>query len=288
MIRELAPAKLNLVLQVGRPRPDGLHPICSLFASLDLADELELAPREGSGADVVECPGVTGVNLAAQALAAFRERAGGAELPPLQLTIEKRIPVAAGLGGGSADAAAALRAANRLAGEPLDHKELLAIAAGLGSDVPSQVTPGHAIVQGTGEVIEPVALPALAALLVPHEEGLAAAAVYAELDRVEGWREQLEPETIRALLGGPQELPAGRVDGTPEALAAGLDNDLQAAALSLRPELGDTLAALRATGAPAAGVSGSGPACFALFPDPAAAELAARDIPGALVARLRS
>src|SRR3954447_1400021 len=103
VVRELAPAKVSLVLRVGRRRADGLHDIASLFASLDLADELTVEPAER---DAVLCPGVPGDNLVSAALAASRTQAA---LPPLHVTIDKRIPVAAGLGGGSADAAAALR-----------------------------------------------------------------------------------------------------------------------------------------------------------------------------------
>lgn len=276
MIRELAPAKLNLVLQVGRPRPDGLHPLCSLFASIDLCDELELRPREGTGEDVVDCPGVSGPNLAAGALAAFRERAGSDALPPLSLSIRKRIPVAAGLAGGSADAAAALRAANRLAGEPLDAAALRELAAGLGSDAPSQVDPRHAVVQGVGERVEPVDLPERWAVVVPSERGLATPEVFAELDRIEGWRDRLDPGPLRALAAGPAD-----------ALAAALENDLEPATLSLRPELSATLAALRDSGAPVAAVSGSGPTCFALFGDAEAAEGAAAALPGALAVAFR-
>jgi 4-diphosphocytidyl-2-C-methyl-D-erythritol kinase len=274
---ERAPAKLNLVLQVGRARPDGLHPLCSLFASIDLEDELELEPLEAGGRDVVECPGVEEPNLAHAALAALRERLGAAALPPLRVTIRKRIPVAAGLGGGSADAAAVLRAGNRLAGEPLGAAELRELGAELGSDVPSQVEPRHALVQGTGERVEPVELPPLAALLVPAAEGLSTASVYAELDRLGGSRALLDPEPLRTLVaGGAQEL------------AAGVENDLQRAALSLRPELERTLAELRSAGALAAAVSGSGPTCFGLFEERAAAERAAAELPGSLPVELRS
>jgi len=271
-VREHAYAKLNLVLQAGRPRPDGLHPICSVFASIDLADEVYAAPA-ASGADSVECPGVEGRNLAEDALASFRERVPA--LPPVAVRIVKRIPVAAGLGGGSADTAAVLRATNRIAGDPLDAQALRAIAAPLGSDVPSQVEPRHALVRGTGEIIEPVELPPLAAVLVPQDEGLSTAAVYAELDRMEGWRERLGIERPHALLGGLPEL------------AAALENDLQPAALSLRPELGSVLERLRNEGALGALVSGSGPTCFGLFDDRRAAGAAAATIPGALVTALR-
>jgi 4-diphosphocytidyl-2-C-methyl-D-erythritol kinase len=276
MIAERAPAKLNLLLQVGRPRPDGLHPICSLFASIDLEDELELEALEGGERDEVECPGVPAPNLAQAALGALRGRLGPDALPPLRLIIRKRIPVAAGLGGGSADAAAALRAANRLAGEPLGAGELRDLGAALGSDVPSQVEPRHALVQGTGERIEPLELPPLHALVVPAAEGLSTAAVYAELDRLGGGRERLDPEPLRRLAAG-----------SPHELAAATENDLEPAALLLRPELSHTLGALRSAGALAAAVSGSGPPCFGLFADRSPAARAGAALPGSLSVGLR-
>jgi 4-diphosphocytidyl-2-C-methyl-D-erythritol kinase len=272
-VHELAPAKLNLVLHVGAPRPDGLHPICSIFASLDLADEVEVHPTEGAG-DTVECEGVDGRNLAAAALAAFRAEVPS--LPPLHLRIDKRIPVAAGLGGGSADAAAALRAANRFTGDPLDPGALRAIAVTLGSDVPSQIEPGHALVAGTGEIVEPIALPPLAAVLVPQSEGLATGDVYAQLDRMEAWREELDVEVVRA-----------SIDSDPSSWELAFENDLQPAALALRPELVSVIDRLRAAGALVARVSGSGPTCFGLFADRSAAEATADAMPGALVTRLR-
>ena len=274
VLHERAYAKLNLVLHVGPPREDGLHPICSLMASIDLADELTAIPRE-SGGDMVDSPGVPGENLAARALAEFRARVG-VDLPPLELRIDKRIPVAAGLGGGSADAAAALRIANELTGRPLGHEELLLLASDLGSDVPSQVDPRHALVQGVGERIEPLKLPKLVAVLVPDRAGLSTAAVYAELDRIGGTRADLDPEPLRALAAAP-----------PVELAAALENDLQQAALSLRPDLEQRVEELRAAGALSAAVSGSGPTCFGLFRDRAAADDAAASIPGALVTALR-
>jgi 4-diphosphocytidyl-2-C-methyl-D-erythritol kinase len=274
MVRELAYAKLNLVLHVGARRDDGLHSVCSLIASIDLADEVMAEPKE-SGEDTVECEGVPGDNLAARALAEFRSRAGR-ELPPLAITIRKRVPVAAGLGGGSADAAAALRIANQLAGEPLGREELVRIAAGLGSDVPSQLDPRHALVQGAGERIEPVSLPSLSAVLIPDADGLSTAAVYAELDRLDGAREALDPAPLQRLTASSQD-----------ELSRSLHNDLQPAALSLRPDLQERLDALLEAGALGAAVSGSGPTCFGLFPDRAAAERAAERLPGALVTALR-
>jgi 4-diphosphocytidyl-2-C-methyl-D-erythritol kinase len=272
MIRELAYAKLNLVLQVGRPRSDGMHPLCSIFASVDLADAVHAEP---AAADRVDCAGVDDPNIAAVALAAFRRRIPAT--PPIAVTIEKRIPVAAGLGGGSADAAAVLRAANRIAGHPLRGDELRALAAGLGSDAPSQVDPGHALVSGVGEIVERIELPSLAAVLVPQEEGLATRDVYAELDRSSGGRDRLDPAPLRALAGQ---------DGAAR-LTAALENDLQPAALALRPDLHGVLDALRRAGAPGPLVSGSGPTCFGLFEKRSAADAAAAAIPGALVVALR-
>jgi 4-diphosphocytidyl-2-C-methyl-D-erythritol kinase len=274
VLHERAYAKLNLVLQVGPPREDGMHPICSVMASIDLADELTAVPRE-SGGDIVESPGIEGDNLAAQALAEFRSHAD-VDLPPLELRIDKRIPVAAGLGGGSADAAAALRIANELTGRPLGHEELVRLAAGLGADVPSQVDPRHAFVHGVGERVEAMVLPPLAAVLIPDADGLSTAAVYAELDRLGVWRAEFDSTRLRRLDGvGPAEV------------VAALENDLQQAALSLRPDLAQRLEALRRAGALGAAVSGSGPTCFGLFTDRAVAEDATASIPGALVTELR-
>jgi 4-diphosphocytidyl-2-C-methyl-D-erythritol kinase len=277
VVREIAYAKLNLVLHVGPRRDDGLHPLCSLFASIDLADEVMAEPLDGPGDDVIDCQGVPGDNLAARALEEFRSRAGR-ELPPLRLTIHKRIPVAAGLGGGSADAAATLRIANELSGHPLGPVELLRLAADLGSDVPSQLEPRHALVHGTGERIDPVELPPFAAVVVPDDEGLSTAAVYAELDRLDAARQDLNPGHLAEL---------AQTAKTAADLAAALHNDLQQAALSLRPYLADRLEQLLADGALGAAVSGSGPTCFGLFEDAPAAEQAAAAIPGAIVTRSR-
>lgn len=273
MIRERAPAKLNLVLQVGSARSDGLHEICSIFASLSLSDDLTFLASD-SDRDEVLCKGVDGPNLVEAALRLFRERVD-AELPPLQVTIDKRIPVAAGLGGGSADAAATLRAANDLAGRPLDAAGLRALAEELGADVPSQVEPGHALVTGAGEHIERLRLPAMGLVLVPSEDGLSTADVYGEAERIRSTREQLDPDMLRALAAAPLST-----------LAAGVENDLQAAAVSLRPGIAEPVEHLRGAGALAAAVSGSGPTAFGVFSGPAMAERAAASVPGAIVTRL--
>jgi 4-diphosphocytidyl-2-C-methyl-D-erythritol kinase len=226
-------------------------------------------------ADVVICPGVAGENLAARALTLIRDRLGG-DLPPLEVRIEKRIPVAAGLGGGSADAAAALRAANVIAGGPLGAAELRVIGSALGSDVPSQVEPRHALVTGTGELVEPLELPGLAVVLVPQKEGLRAGEVFAELDRLHAWREHLDPEPLRRLAGGGSAR-----------LAAAVENDLGEAAISLRPDLRGPLDALSSAGALGAGVSGSGPTCFGIFESETDARRAAARVGGALATKLR-
>lgn len=286
LIEESAPAKINLVLQVGPVADGGLHEVASLFASIDLADEVAVSPAPAAPDEVI-CPGVEEPNLAAAAIEAFREAAGS--LPPLYVAIEKRIPVAAGLGGGSADAAAVLRAANRIAGEPLDAGELRAVGAKLGSDVPSQIEPGHAIVTGIGERVEPVELPSLPLVLVPSERGLSTAGVFAEADRIGATRERVDVGAIRAVA---DRLAAGAGPHAPAAsdsthdLAAALENDLARAALSLRPELEETLAAVRDSGALAAQITGSGPTVFGVYADRAAAHQAAELVPGAIVTGL--
>ncbi|MGZ5324913.1 MAG: 4-(cytidine 5'-diphospho)-2-C-methyl-D-erythritol kinase, partial [Solirubrobacterales bacterium] len=222
--------------------------------------------------------GVEGPNLAAEALARVRSaiEEAGAALGPQAVTIDKRIPVAAGLAGGSADAAAVLRVADRLAGEPLGDDALMAIAAGLGSDVPSQVRPAPALVRGTGATVEAAGLPLLNLVLVPQPRGLATGDVYAELDRLrtEGAvpaREVLDPAPLRQLAA------SGAL-----ALAEGLENDLEAAALSLRPELTQALDALAGAGALGARISGSGPTAFGVFADADAAARAAAGIERAM------
>ena len=250
MIRERAPAKVNLLLQVGPRRADGLHELCSLFATIDLADEVTV---EAADSDEVVCAGVEGPNLALTAVERFRVDAAP-ELPRLRVTIDKRIPVAAGLGGGSADAAAVLRAANRLAGEPLDADGLRALGARIGADVPSQVEPRHALVTGAGEGVEPVGLPPMGLLLVPDERGLSTAEVYAQADSLGTTRSELDPSHIRELAGKPLS-----------DLAAVLENDLEGAAVALRPELSARMDELRRAGALSARVTGSGPTVFGVF-----------------------
>jgi len=258
-----APAKLNLCLYLGAPREDGLHELCSLFEPLALADLIEVTP---AAHDEVICPGVEGENLAARALTGLRERGWGHE--PLRIEIEKRVPVAAGLGGGSGDAAAVLRLA---AGEVA---ELSQLAAELGADVPSQLRPSLALVRGAGERIELLPDPAEhAAVLLPGGGGLSTAAVFAEADRLGLGRSAEELDEFAARLRG-----VAGAGASPLTYKELLVNDLEAAALSLRPDIGEALQALRVAGAPVAILSGSGPTAVGLFPDLAAAEAAAESI----------
>ena len=277
MIHETAPAKVNLVLQVGDVRDDGLHELCSLFASLELADELTIEPLDQGGVDEVVCAGVSGPNLAGRAIDELRAALGDG-LPSLRVTIDKRIPVAAGMGGGSADAAAVLRAANAIAGGALDADELRRIGARIGADVPSQIEPRHALVTGAGENVAPLDLPPMALVLITQDEGLSTADVYRTADRIGSTRERLDPDGLRLL--AQSALPD---------LAAALQNDLEPAALHLRPDLEQNLDTLRSAGALAARVTGSGPTTFGVFPDRAAAQKAASGLSSkSVVTALRS
>jgi len=261
-----APAKLNLCLYVGDRREDGLHELRSLFCPLALADRLVIGEAEGVRDELV-CPDVAGPNLGAAALAALRE--AGWEHPPVRVEIEKRIPVAAGLGGGSADAAAVLR---HLAS---DRGDLPAIAAALGADVPSQLEPGFSLVAGAGERLEALRDPGeFAVVLVPDDEGLETAAVYAEADRIGVLR---RPDELAGIESRLREA-AGSGD-SPLDYAELLVNDLERAALSLRPQLAEALDALSEVGAAVALITGSGPTAAGLFRDLAEADRAAASLP---------
>ena len=293
-MRILAPAKLNLCLFLGPRREDGLHELCSLFEPLALADSIEVAEADR---DEVVCPGVEGENLAARALAALRE--GGWDAPPLRIEIEKRIPVAAGLGGGSADAAAVLRLASgdfpalesiagdeisgdesRVSGDESRVRDLLSIAAELGADVPSQLTPAFSLVLGGGERVERLPDPAPhAVVLLPGGGGLSTAEVFAEADRLGLGRETGDLESLAAQLR-----QAAGVGASPLSYGELLANDLEPAARSLRPEIGAALDALRAVdtegefGPPLVFMSGSGPTAVGLFPTLAGATRAAASL----------
>jgi 4-diphosphocytidyl-2-C-methyl-D-erythritol kinase len=281
--RALAPAKINLGLFVGPTRPhDARHELVTVMQSISLADELtlELAPS-GATADEVLCPGVPGPagdNLAGAALRAFRARTGW-KAPPLRLHIAKRIPVAAGLGGGSADAAAALRLARHASGLG-DEALLRDLGADLGADVPAQVSPGCWLATGAGERLQQLSDPdaSLRLLLLPLAAGLSTGEVYAEADRLGLTRTREALEDRRLVLESAWR--AGARGAPIPAASELLHNDLQQAAVSLCPEIASALDQAREAGAQTALVSGSGPTVVGLFTREAGARASARSTSG--------
>jgi 4-diphosphocytidyl-2-C-methyl-D-erythritol kinase len=266
-----APAKLNLCLYLGPRRPDGYHELASIFEPISLHDTLTISP---SDRDEVVCEGVEGENLASQALRLLRSE--GWESEPVRIVIEKRIPVAAGLGGGSADAAAVLR----LGAGHVD--DLAGLAALVGADVPSQIDPMPCLVEGIGQKLTTLPEPGEHwVVLLPFEEGLSTAAVFAEADRLGEPRSMAELESISG------KLWAVATNGvSPLAYPGLLVNDLERAALSLMPEIGLAKERLDAAGAGFVGMTGSGPTVFGLCPDREAAEAVAAEAgPDAIVCR---
>jgi 4-diphosphocytidyl-2-C-methyl-D-erythritol kinase len=285
-VRVTTPAKINLCLGVGPVRPDGYHPLATVYQALSLYDEVVLSPlpddapaddREtgigvtvsGDGVDVDGVPRDE-TNLAARAI---RLLAGhvGRELPTA-VHVRKRIPVAGGLAGGSSDAAAALLGADLLFDLHTPRAELLALAAELGSDVPFCLTGGTAMGAGRGERVTPVMTRGeYWWVIVPDAGGLSTPAVYGEFDRLQAGRSVADPEVPDALLSA---LAAGDA----ERLGAVLANDLQPAALSFRPDLEELLRAGLDCSALGALVSGSGPTTAFLCGGPAHAEEVGRTL----------
>ena len=270
-----APGKVNLCLFLGPVRSDGRHEVVTLLESVAVADELSVAVAgAGTAVDEVLCAGVKGPNIVARALAGLREQ--GWDAPPVRVVIRKRVPLAGGMGGGSADAAAMLRLAAAIA--PVPVAVAAELAASLGADVPSQLLPGVSIGTGAGEVVERLdAREGHAFVIVPQPYELSTAEVYREADRLG------LPRDAADLSARHRELLSAVCSG-----AYLLGNDLEPAALSLRPDIGRALHTLRDSGADHAMVSGSGPTVFALCTgadaharaDTVAARLAAR-YPGA-------
>jgi 4-diphosphocytidyl-2-C-methyl-D-erythritol kinase len=285
------PAKLNLQLAVGPVRGDGYHPLVTVFHAVSLFDEVTVRPASRTsititGEDAAAVP-ADKTNLAWQAAAALARSAKRTQRDSgVRIEIRKRIPVAAGLAGGSADAAAVLVACNELWQTGLSSGELRQIGGGLGSDVPFALLGGTAVGRGRGEDLTR----ALAAgnyhwALAFGQSGLSTAQVYATWDRLRAARAQ-GPEASPA--AGPElspELMTALRSGDPAAVGPLLSNDLQPAALSLRPELRRTLAAGSEFGALGAIVSGSGPTCAFLAKDAAHARDIAVALTGAGVCR---
>lgn len=255
-LRAFAPGKVNLCLFLGGPRPDGRHELVTLFQPVSLADELLLSEGVDGGEDVVVCPGVEGVNLAERALAELRAR--GWKGPPVRVEIAKGIPVAGGMAGGSADAAATLRLA-AAAGCPLSVEVMAEIARALGADVPSQLAPGPALGTGAGEVVSSVPHRGPHAFVIlPSPAQLATAAVFAEADRLRLARSDAE------LLDRRRALETALHSG-PELPAELLVNDLEPAARSLCPLIDDALECAHELEVDTALVCGSGPTVAGIF-----------------------
>jgi 4-diphosphocytidyl-2-C-methyl-D-erythritol kinase len=265
------PAKLNLQLAVGPPRPDGYHDLVTVFHAVSLFDEItaEAAGQDGvsvSGEGADRVPDNRD-NLALRAVDALRAAVAPRTAGGVHITIVKRIPVAAGLAGGSADAAAALVACNELWGTGLSQLQLLEIAARVGSDVAFALLGGTAVGRGRGERLTPALAPATPYhwVLAFADGHLSTPEVYGALDRLraaesDGPAGNTEPP-------GPvldATLMSALRSGDARQLGRALSNDLQPAALSLYPALRKTLAAGLELGAFGALVSGSGPTCLFL------------------------
>ena len=261
------PAKINLQLAVGPLRPDGYHDLVTVFHAIGLFDMVGVVAAEadsvavtGEGAGQVPADGG---NLALRAVRALRAAVPDQAGPGVAMTITKRIPVAAGLAGGSADAAAALVACNELWGTGLTQQELCEVGAGVGSDVAFAVVGGTAVGRGRGERLTPALVSAARYhwVLAFADGGLSTPEVYGALDRA---RAASAPASASPEPELSTELMAALRAGDPERLGSSLSNDLQAPAVSLFPALRKTLEAGREFGALGALVSGSGPTCFFL------------------------
>ncbi|MBG0826314.1 4-(cytidine 5'-diphospho)-2-C-methyl-D-erythritol kinase [Planomonospora sp. ID67723] len=277
------PAKVNLQLAVGPLREDGYHDLVNVFHAVSIFDEVTAAAEsgmsvrvEGESADQVP---ENDDNLAIQAAVALARHAGRSY--GVSLAIRKTIPVAGGMAGGSADAAAALVACNELWGLGLPVEDLMEIAADLGSDVPFALLGGTAVGTGRGERLTPLEVGGTFHwVFALADEGLSTAKVYGECDRVRetAGEQAAPPRTSEPLLAALRA-------GDAKALGAELTNDLQPAALSLRGSLARTLDTGRQHGALGSLVSGSGPTCAFLAESEAHAAALAASLRDAGVAR---
>jgi 4-diphosphocytidyl-2-C-methyl-D-erythritol kinase len=265
-----AAAKVNLHLGVGRPRPDGFHPLATVYQTLSLHDDVTASTGPGWSVSLVCEDDIdrdafpTGedniVVRAGRLLAAHHEvdMAAG-------LTVRKSIPIAGGLAGGSADAAATLVALDRLWDLQTSDADLLALAARLGSDVPFALVGGTALGGGRGELVTPALDEGTRWwVVVPARTGLSTPAVYRHFDELcpDAPGEVAVPDNLVAALGDPDN----------RVLAAVLRNDLQPVAIDLRPELGELIEAGERAGALRGIVSGSGPTCLFLCSDRGSAD----------------
>jgi 4-diphosphocytidyl-2-C-methyl-D-erythritol kinase len=278
------PSKINLHLSVGDLRDDGFHELITVFQALSLADEVTVAATEEAGVEVYgegEGSVPTGANnlawRAVQALAAHIGRPD--DEPKVRVVLRKGIPVAGGMAGGSADAAATLVGLASLWKLEISRDELAGVAAKLGSDVPFALYGGTALGTGRGERLVPVlSRHQFHWVLAFDQRGLSTPSVYGELDRL---RTAGNPPRV----GSHAPVVEALTSGDPRQLALLLGNDLQAAAVSLRPGLRRTLRAGVNAGALAGIVSGSGPTCAFLCTDAQSALEVAAELSGAGVCR---
>ena len=263
-VRVFAPAKINLTLRVGKPRADGMHPLQSVVAFADVGDVVEAAAADGL-ALTVDGPFAVGLaadddNLVLRAARTLAQAAGAA--PRAKLRLEKNLPIASGIGGGSSDAAAALRALSALWGLNWADAQLAELARGLGSDVPVFfASSSTAYMTGLGEIYMPLVAPSFAAVLVNPMQPVATPAVYRQFDAMG--------------LGGAlrDEQPIWQDSAAALHHIGVIGNDLEPAAVALAPVIADVLGALRADKTVLyAGLSGSGATCFALLGDLNAAQ----------------
>ena len=282
-VKVRVPAKINLHLGVGPLRPDGFHELNTIYHAISLFDELTARAgdrltltMEGEGAGTLELDESNLIIRAAKALAAR------ARVPAYaRLHLRKTIPLAGGLAGGSADAAATLIACDLLWGTGLSRDELAEVGATLGSDVPFLLHGGTALGTGHGESVSPIlARPTTWHWVVAIADGgLSTPEVYRKLDELRASSWPPRP------LAEPDELMAALRQRDPEVLGAALGNDLQPAALALRPDLADVLKAGNQAGAVTGIVSGSGPTCVFLATDAAHAGRVAAQLNAAGVCR---
>lgn len=264
-----APGKINLSLRVGAADERGYHALATVFQAVDLLETVEARLPQDPGALTLTVDSrvrgdvpVDASNLALRAAALLRAETGTTQGAALHIT--KRVPVAGGMGGGSADAAAALVALNRLWRLGLSDRELMLLGAGLGADVPFAVLGGTALGTGNGDQLQRVPAPApLTWLLCAPGGHLATPEVFRAFDALAAQADAQPPRTPRA----DQHQLAALAAGDREAIARSLANELHEPAVHLRPDLQEILSALREHGALGAIVSGSGPTLAALVRD---------------------
>jgi len=271
-VRVRAPGKLNLFFEVGGVQDDGYHDVASAYQAVSLFEDVWASPSDEFTVSISGTVDVSGVpaddrNLAVRAARLVAQRIG--HTGGVHLDIVKHVPVAGGMGGGSADAAAALVACDALWGAELGTAELHKLATRLGADVPFALMGGTAIGTGRGDQLSPaLAKGRFDWVVVPSDAGLSTPEVYAHLD-------ELRTRPDIGALGAVPEVAAGVLHalraGDPIALAEHTRNDLQIAALSLRPELREALELGEESGALAGMVSGSGPTLAFLTVDPESA-----------------